>query len=451
MNNLFLLCVFCLFCSLSVQAQTKKPASTPLEESIRYLQGYIRIDTTNPPGNEEKSARYLKEILDREGISSAVYVSTSGRANLLAKLPTRARHPEPPLLLLHHMDVVPVHPEEWMVDPFEGADINGFLWGRGALDTKTTGILHLMTLLRLKREGLPLNRDVFLLAVADEEEGGHWGARWMVENRWEDMKPGFVIDEGGFGFRGVFTYQDQTVYACAVEEKKVLALKVTATGKSGHGSVPYDDNPNDILRRALTRIEQSFIRRSGQPPFVVRDMERRLPKMRPAPLTYAIRNNTVAVTSFLSWSGDIENPKTNVIPFQAAATLDCRLLPAEDEMDLVDKLRRDVDDKRVAIEILKRTQNTVTGVDYQTALFDALERAVRANDPEAIVVPFLMPGATDSRYFRSKGAQCYGLAPIVLAEEEFALIHSANERLPLSRLEKGLQIMYDWIKDFVRN
>jgi acetylornithine deacetylase/succinyl-diaminopimelate desuccinylase-like protein len=424
---------------------TKSP---DLAEGVRLLKEYLRIDTTNPPGHELPAADFLRAALKKEGIESEVFVSTPGRANLLARLPAAGRRSAPPLLLLHHMDVVAADRPAWTADPFGGEERDGYIWGRGALDTKTTGILHLMTLLRLKREGVPLDRDVLFLAVADEENGGRWGAQWMVEREWNRMKPGFVIDEGGFGLRGVLTPGTETVYATAVEEKKVFWLRVTAEGRSGHGSVPHTDNPNDVLRRALNRIELVFLRNAGRPPEVVRDMERRLPRVRKSPLMQAIRQNTVAVTSFVGWSGDLQDPKVNVIPSRAVATLDCRLLPDEDEDALLDRLVRSVDDARVRIEVVRRTQRYTPARDHRSPLLAALERSVGLHDPDALVVPFLLPVATDSRFFRAKGAVCLGLAPLVLDEEEYLLLHASDERVPTDRLEAAFRIMYDWVKIF---
>lgn len=416
-------------------------------EAVALLKDYIRIDTTNPPGNELKSAQFLAELLKKEGIPAEIFVSTPGRANVLATL-RAARPTQPPLLLLHHMDVVPAEAAAWEQPPFSGAEKDGYIWGRGALDTKTTGVLHLMALLRLKREGVPLNRNVHLLAVADEEAGGHWGAQWMVENHWDKMSPGFVIDEGGFGLKGVLTADQTTVYACAVAEKKVFWLRVTADGTSGHGSMPHSDNPNDILRRALARIELTFIRSGGRPPEIVKELERRLPRLRKSPLTEAIRHNTLAVTSLQSWSGDVQNPKINVIPARAQATLDCRLLPGENDEVLLEKLRRAVDDDQVTIEVVMRSLNRDPVNGYRSALYDALEASINKHDPGAVVTPFMMPAATDSRYFRGRGAVCYGLAPVVLNDEEYRLLHAANERVPAARLEKAMAIMYDWVRIF---
>jgi acetylornithine deacetylase/succinyl-diaminopimelate desuccinylase-like protein len=305
-----------------------------------------------------------------------------------------------------------------------------------------------MTFLQLKRRNVPLNRDVLFMAVSDEEGGGVWGTQWMLEHHGDVVRPGYVLDEGGFGQRGVFSAQPDNVYACAVTEKKHLALRVTARGKSGHGALPNTDNPNDILRRALTRIEQTFIRYDGRPPDVLREIERRLSRIRRSSVWDVMRRNTVTVTSLLGWGGDYKDPKVNFIPDRAIATLDCRLLPSEDEAALVQRLNEAIDDGRVTIDILKQTKVTPPYTGYQTPLFGALEKAVKENDPDGIVVPCLLHMSSDSRFFRAKGAVCYGLIPVVLTEEEYYLLHANDERVPVASLENGLRIMYDWVKNF---
>ncbi len=418
------------------------------QQAMRLLRDYIKINTTNPPGNEEPAANYLKGILDKAGIESAVYVSTPGRANLIARLAAKTTPQEPPLLFLHHMDVVPADPSEWSVPPFSGAEKDGYIWGRGALDTKLTGVLHLMTFIRLKKADLPLNRDIYFMAVADEETGGRWGAQWMLDKFWGQIKPGFVIDEGGFGFSGVFTEGKKTVYACAVEEKKVLGLQVTARGHAGHASMPNGGNPIDILRRALFRMEKVMEKSRGALPQSTLDMEAKLGTLKPSALTDGLKRNTLAVTSFVSYAGDSAAPKENVIPSSATAMVDCRLLPSVNEFDLLKNFKDEINDDRVTVAIVRRTQEEPMAWDYNTPLWFALQKAIRKNDPGAVLVPLLYPAATDSRFFRAKGVASYGLAPVVLTEEEFRRIHSPDERAPIRRLEKGLRIMYDWVKIF---
>jgi len=433
--------------SVSSKKDRREPAaSDPL---VKLLQAYVRIDTTNPPGNEEAAARFLKNILDAEGIATQVFVSTAGRANLLAKLPSASASPEPPLLLLHHIDVVPADPAQWSVPPFEGVIKDDYLWGRGAIDTKITGILQLNTLLNLKRNNVPLNRDVYMLAVADEEAGGFWGLQWMLDKMGDRLKPGFVIDEGGFGFKNVFTNDGRTVYAVAIEEKKVLGLRVTAHGRAGHGALPNTENPTEILRKALDKIERAFVQERPRPPASVADMEAQLGPLRKTGLAQAIRRNTFEITSLTAYSGDPLDPKDNVVPAEAVATLDCRLLPTQAEFDLLHRLREAVADKRVTVEITRRTQDAPPARSYKTPLYSALKKAVKEHDPAAVVVPLLYPAATDSRFFRARGAACYGFVPVVLTEKEFYGLHAADEKLPLDGLEKASRIMYDWVKTFV--
>jgi acetylornithine deacetylase/succinyl-diaminopimelate desuccinylase-like protein len=439
-----------LVVALAVAARAEAPRSWAEDQAlaVQYLKGYVRVDTSNPPGNEHAAARYLKDLLQNEGIAADILVSTPGRANLLARLPAAVPSPQPALLLLHHMDVVPADPAEWTVPPFEAVEKNGYVWGRGALDSKITGVVHVLTLARLKREGVPLNRDILLLAAADEENGGRWGTQWMLEKHGGRLKPGFVIDEGGFGFERALIDGDRPVYACAVEEKKVLGLRVTARGASRHASLPQDDNPIDILRRALRLVERAFARvRAGSSP-ALREMQAALPSLRKTPLTDALRHNTMAITSLQAWSGDPQNLKDNVIPAQAVATIDCRLLPGVNEFDVVHALRQAVDDDRVTIEITKRTQAEPPASGYRTPLYTALGKAIRRHDPAAKLVPMLYPAATDSRFFRAQGAVTYGLVPLVLRENDFYTLHAADERMPSDRVEKALRIMYDWVKTF---
>ncbi|HOW27408.1 MAG TPA: M20/M25/M40 family metallo-hydrolase [Elusimicrobiota bacterium] len=429
--------------SLAAAAPNWKKAQ---QEMTDWLRGYVRIDTSNPPGNEEQSALYLKSILDKEGISCEIFVSTPGRANLLARIPAKSASPDPALLLLHHMDVVPAQKDQWKHDPFGAVVENNVLWGRGALDTKSTGILQLMAMVLLQRQKVPLGRDLLLLACADEENGGKWGAKWMLEQQSDRLNAGYVIDEGGFGFRDVFTYDGQVVYACAVDEKKIFGLKVTARGQSGHGSIPNSDNPNDILMGAIRRLEQTLIRTETPLHPAVRELEARLPDIRRTPYANALKNNSMAITTLRSGTGVDDD--MNRIPATAEAIIDCRLLPGVAEYDLLYRMKQAVNDDRVTIEVIRRTQTQAVYMGYRTPLFEALEKSVKRNHASAMVVPILLPMSSDSRFFRDKNMVCCGLNPLELTEEESMLMHALDERLPLARLEPALKIMYDWVRLF---
>ena len=224
------------------------------DEATRLLQQYVAIDTSNPPGDTRKAADFLAGVLEREGIPVTRYESAPGKAIVMARLKATVSPPAgKAVVLLHHMDVVPADKAQWKVDPFAATIEGNELWGRGAMDMKGQGIAHLMAFVRLKRERVPLSRDVILLAEPDEEVGGALGARWMIANHYAELDPEFVIDEGGFGSRDLFA-PGKLVYGISVAEKKIVWLKLRAEGIAGHGSQPNDQNPNDRLVRGLARL-----------------------------------------------------------------------------------------------------------------------------------------------------------------------------------------------------
>ena len=228
--------------------------TSPSDEAVALLQEYIRINTINPPGDVTPAANFLKQILVKEDIPVEFYWSdkSTGRVNLLARL--KGSGTKKPLLLLHHMDVVPVDERGWTVEPFGGVEKDGYLYGRGSLDMKNYGIVQLMSMLQLTRQGVDLDRDLLFLAVCDEEIGGELGAKWMVENHWDDMAPEFVLDEGGFGTEGFFTKDNRLIFSVGVAEKQMFALNLSIKRPPGHASMPPKENANFILSEALARV-----------------------------------------------------------------------------------------------------------------------------------------------------------------------------------------------------
>ncbi len=236
-----------------VFVQRSNEAQAP-DEITRLLQEYVRIDTSNPPGDTRQAAAFLAAIFEREGIPVTRYESAPGKAIVYARLKATVTPPAgKAILLLHHMDVVPADRTQWKTDPFAPTIQGNELWGRGSMDMKGQGVAHLMAFLRLKRERVPLARDVILLAEPDEEVGGALGARWMLAHHFAELDPEYVIDEGGFGSRDLFT-PGKLVYGISVAEKKIVWLKLRAEGVAGHGSQPNDQNPNDRLVKALARL-----------------------------------------------------------------------------------------------------------------------------------------------------------------------------------------------------
>src|SRR5215207_3351656 len=246
---------FLAFVSFVSLFSTQPPARAQAQnEMTRLLQQYVAIDTSNPPGDTTKAADFLAEILERDGIPATRYESAPGKAIVTARLKATVSPPAgKAIVLLHHTDVVPADKAQWKIDPFAATIEGNELWGRGAMDMKGQGIAHLMAFLRLKRERVPLSRDVILLAEPDEEVGGALGARWMIANHYAELDPEFVIDEGGFGSRDLFA-AGKLVYGISVAEKKIVWLKLRAEGVAGHGSQPNDQNPNDRLVRGLARL-----------------------------------------------------------------------------------------------------------------------------------------------------------------------------------------------------
>jgi acetylornithine deacetylase/succinyl-diaminopimelate desuccinylase-like protein len=313
-------------------------------DAVKTLQAYIRIDTSNPPGDVTKAADFLASILEREGIPVKRYQSAPGRSILLARL--KGIGSAKPIVLLHHMDVVPTDPSRWKHKPFGGEIADGVIWGRGAMDMKGIGVAHLYAFIALKRQKVPLNRDVILMAVPDEEIGGALGAKWMRENHYADFEPEYILDEGGFGSRDLFA-PGKLVFGISVAEKKIIWLKLTAEGVAGHGSQPHDRNPNDRLIRALSRLLAEPLPTSS---FSVLDtLKARVGTLAANKFNNAIQHSTISITSFRSGVG--EPPKVNVIPSIAEATLDCRVLPGTSKDQWLKEIARRLGDTDVKIEV----------------------------------------------------------------------------------------------------
>ena len=410
-------------------------------EATSLLREYIRIDTSNPPGNEARAVSFFSEILDAEGIAYEVAESAPGRSNLLARIGPGG----PGVCLLNHTDVVPVERQFWSVDPFGGELRDGHIWGRGALDMKGMGIIELMTLLVLKRTGAPLKRGVSFLAAADEEAGSACGVEWLAEHRPEWLKCDLAINEGAYGLGGLPGLPP--IFQISPSEKVPLWLRLVARGRPGHGSVPHDDNCADRLIAALGRLQAwkqplritplmrdhaAAMVRAG----VLRsDSDQGI--ISAAGRNAALRarlSNTVVLTTL---SAGI---KVNVIPAEASATLDCRLLPDVDVDGFVAAARTVIDDERIEIEILNRSQGAATSMDHEfvRVLDDVLGEMVEGSH----MVPELTSGFTDSRILRRLGVAAFGFVPCLVPPEELAGIHGHNEHISVENLRLGMQILH---------
>jgi len=427
-------------------------------EAIQYLQEYIRIETVNPPGNELKGARFLKKIFDAESIPCQLFEPFQGRGNLLATL--KGSGEKKPILLLNHIDVVPVEKERWEVDPFAGIIKNGYLYGRGALDCKSTGIIEMMTLLILKRKKISLKRDILFLASADEETGGRWGVQWAMENIPSLRESEYALNEGGYIILNENGVSDR--YEISNGQKVILQLKLKAKGTSGHGSMPHPDNPNVKLVHALEVItkwetpfnilptvkEYFFKMAPKQPPYEKRffeDIEKGLNdpsfsvRLTSNPIYNAMVRNTISLTMLQGGS------KANVIPSESSATLDCRLIPGSLKEDFLKEIRRRLG-AEIEVEVCAESKSLPPS-SLDTDFFQAIKKYAAENDPNCPVVPLLLPGATDSRFLREKGIITYDFCPFRLTEKERLRVHGNNERIALKNLMFGMRMLVDILKE----
>jgi acetylornithine deacetylase/succinyl-diaminopimelate desuccinylase-like protein len=327
---------------------------------------------------------------------------------------------------------------------------------------KSLGVAHVMAFLVLKRQQVPLTRDVILLAEPDEEVGGALGARWMIANHFAELDPEYVLDEGGFGSTDLFA-PGKLVYGIAVAEKKIVWLKVRATGVAGHGSQPHDQNPNDRLLRAVARLlaapaASSVVGAELAPPAIGLVPPGRADQGRPLldvmkarvgtfavnKFTNAIQHSTIAVTWLRSGVGD--PPKINVIPSVAEAGLDCRVLPGTTRDQWIAEVKRRLGDPSLEIEVINESDDAIVS-PHDSPLYRSLEAAIRRRHPDAIVTPMLIPYGTDSNAFRPRGVTSYGIFPAILSAETVASMHGDAERVPLDGVREAVQIFYEVLRE----
>jgi len=430
-----------LLLSLPAIARAQNPDWKPVEaEALKTLQSYVRINTSNPPGDVTKAADFLAAILTREGIDVKRYESGPARSILLARLKGDGTGGKP-ILLLSHMDVVPTDPARWTRDPFGAEIADGKMWGRGTIDMKGIGTSHLYAFLTLHRLKVPLTRDVLLMFVPDEEVGGELGAQWMRKNHYAELDPEYVIDEGGFGSRDMFA-AGKLVFGISVAEKKIMWLRLRAEGVAGHGSQPHDQNPNERLMHALSRLFASPIDAAPFP--VVETMKARVGGPLAAnKFNNAIQRSTISLTSLRSGVGD--PPRANVIPSVAEATLDCRILPGTSAAQWLKLLEGRFADPSIKIEVIYEGEDPVVS-SQDTPLYRALESSIRRLHPEAIVTPMTVPYGTDSNGFRPRGVKSYGIFPGIIPAASILSMHGDAEFMPLDAMGPAIQILFETLK-----
>jgi acetylornithine deacetylase/succinyl-diaminopimelate desuccinylase-like protein len=425
------------------------------DETVQRLSEYIRINTSNPPGNELATARWLKDVLAREGIEGQILDTAElgpGRANFYARLKGTGKGRA--IALVHHMDVVPVTRQFWSVDPFAGLIKDGYVWGRGALDMKAQGIMQLMIMIAIKRSGVPYPRDLVFIGNADEETDG-LGSRTFVE-RHRDLLSDveYLITEGGD-----VRVENGKVrwFGLGVGEKKVYWQKMVVKGTSSHGSVPTPGNPVPHLARVLARIAdwQTPVRltpavgrffkamaqaETGQHRLWMQNAEAALKSRQgrawllSEPERNALLRNTISPTVLVG------SNKTNTIPPEASAELDIRLLPDQDTLSFKRDLLRVIADTGVKLSLIGDIPRQYSA-PLDTELAKAIERTAKRLVPEAPFATAIGAGASDRPYYSVAGIICYGIDPyLVELEEARRGVHGNDERISIANLEFGLKL-----------
>ena len=419
-------------------------------EITSVLRDYLRINTSNPPGNEQAAAEFLATLLEAEGYECEYVEASPGRVSMRSRL--KGTGDERPLMLLNHTDVVPVQEEFWDVDPFAAVEQDGMLWGRGALDMKGMGTLELLIMLLFKRLNLTPNRDIVFLAVADEEAGSAYGMEWLDQNEqgWI-TEPEFALNEGGMGALNLLG-SNRPVFSCSPSEKSPLWLKLRAEGQPGHGSTPHSDNAVERLIRALFAI-QNWDRAVTVQPHTAEAIQRMrdanawagsAPSLNKLCQTYpafaAVTRDTISNT------GATSGIKHNVIPADAEATLDCRLLPGESYDDFIKSMRDVIDDEKVSVEVVFGSMGPSSS--FETEMVSVIEDVVREQVEGALVIPSTCVGFTDSRVLRRHGVHSYGFVPTLMDASLAAGVHGHNERTPIDGLNTGIQILFEVVRRF---
>jgi acetylornithine deacetylase/succinyl-diaminopimelate desuccinylase-like protein len=434
-------------------------AEDPAEREAREaFISYLKIDTTNPPGNETAGAKFLQQLLQKEGIEARLVGSDPRRQSVYARL--RSGSNEKALLLLHHIDVVPALPAEWTKPPFGGVNAEGYIWGRGALDVKSLGIAEAMAMIELKRQNVPLRRDVVFLAVAGEETGGAQGSEELLQRDpqlFENV--GFVINEGGYSE----TIVDRVAFwGIEVQEKVPLWLALHTKGAAGHAASPPDDGGALAkLVRALAAVEQIptpnrltpdveryfhevGATRHDERGEVLRNIAGELngPRLDRA-LTSSYRSllhDTIAITRVAGGTS------VNSMPANASAEIDIRLLPDEQTDPMLQRVRSAAGAAADVEVLLAGAPTAATSSD--TDLYRSIERVLERAEPSSRVAPIVGAGTTDSRFFRARGIVAYGVSPFKVNYYDAGTAHGVDERIRARFFGEGVRLMRGIVRDF---
>lgn len=449
--------ILLLFVGVQCRRADGVAADPVAREAEEALVAYLRIDTTNPPGNETAGAAFLRDLLARDGVAAQLVGDDPKRQAVYARLASGSN--EKALLLLSHIDVVPADPKAWRNPPFEGKREGGYIWGRGALDIKSLTIAQLMAVADLKRRGAKLRRDVIFLAVPDEELGGVHGAKMLLEKYPQLFtNVGFVLNEGGSNETAV----DKAMFwGIEVQQKVPLWLRITTSSQGGHGASPSDSGGASAkLVHALARIDAletpyrltdsvartfaaaAAVRKDGRgemlhllrEPLDIAAIERDLPAG-----YRALLRDTITITRLSAGSA------VNIVPSTASADVDIRLLPGTAPEEMLQRIRTAVG-KDATVEVLLAGK-PIPESPASGELYDTLVRVLRSSGG-APVGPMVTPGTTDSRYFRERGVIAYGIAPFKVNYYDADSVHGEDERIRARFFAEGVGLMRQIVREF---
>jgi acetylornithine deacetylase/succinyl-diaminopimelate desuccinylase-like protein len=443
---------------LTDTAKNSQPPGYP--PTLEILQNLIRYDTTNPPGREASCIRYIDSILTQAGFETTILALDDDRPNLVTRLAGQGT--APPLLMYGHVDVVTTEGQTWTHPPFEGKVVDGYVWGRGALDMKGAVAMMLAALLQARAEGLTPPGDVVLAVVSDEEAGGEYGARFLVENHAElfDGIRYAIGEAGGFTFH----LNGHRLYPIMIAEKQICWMRATVRGRAGHGSMPVHGEAMARLARLLDTLDRQRLPAHITPP--ARGMLQTMASVLPFPQGLVVRqllkpSLTNRLLGIMGPIGEVLDPmlhntvsptilhgssKINVIPGEVSVELDGRLLPGFSPNAMIAELRQILGDD-VELEVVKHEPGPP---EPDMGLFDTLADILHEFDPEGIPAPMLMPGVTDGRHFARLGIQTYGFTPMKMPPgfDFWKLAHGADERVPVEALDFGVVAIFELLQRF---
>lgn len=461
--------VFTWLTVLSGNARAQAPSSQPdlgklAEEAQGWLADMIRINTSNPPGNELAVAKYISGILQKEGIPNEVVEMAPGRSIVIGRLQVGPlADPANALLLVAHQDTVGVDPTKWTVDPFGAIARDGYLYGRGSIDDKGMLAANLATVVELKRTGARLGRDVIFLATDDEEGGGAASIKVTIEKYWDKIACAYALNEGG----RVMLKDGKVQYVgIQASEKVSYNVVVTATGPSGHGSMPRPDNAVVHLAAAIAKLGTYQV--PAEPNTITRRYFEQLAKVeendtakwmraleQPERADLAVKHLSEESPMWNSMLRDSITPtiinagfRNNVIPSEATANLNVRMLPGHSVDALIGQFAKVVNDPQIRFKLARDPGENAPPSDITNQLYKTIERITPQDFSGAIAIPFLSTGATDSASLRLHKVQAYGLEPFPLTESDDARMHGDDERIPVDSFRKGVMFLYHVVSDF---